>query len=262
MSKSVAVVRLQRELVAILKDPIENIIAKPSPKNILEWHYVIFGPKDSLYAGGVYHGIVRFSVDYPLKPPSILMITPNGRFQTNKRLCLSMSDYHPESWNPIWSVSSILNGLLSFMLETQPTLGSISTSDAEKRTLAKKSMEFNSKDPSFCSLFPHLLKPKNSFDSKMLQHEIIESEGNDDSGSKSNNRSNTSKTNANKDPTLAIQQPPTTQPQPQPQVNAKEGDAEIKKESQKSDMHKKLPTLFFGGVGIVLIGILVKFMFV
>lgn len=30
----------------------------------------------------------------------------------NTRLCLSMSDYHPESWNPVWSVSCILTGAL------------------------------------------------------------------------------------------------------------------------------------------------------
>lgn len=44
------------------------------------------------------------------------MITPNGRFQSNTRLCLSMSDFHPDTWNPAWSVESILKGLLSFMV--------------------------------------------------------------------------------------------------------------------------------------------------
>ena len=31
-----------------------------------------------------------------------------------------MSDFHPETWVPAWSVSSILNGVLSFMLESTP----------------------------------------------------------------------------------------------------------------------------------------------
>lgn len=44
------------------------------------------------------------------------MITPNGRFKTNKKLCLSISDFHPDTWNPAWSVSTILTGLLSFMV--------------------------------------------------------------------------------------------------------------------------------------------------
>jgi ubiquitin-conjugating enzyme E2 J2 len=109
--------RLQREYQAIIRDPPPNILATPNPSNILEWHFVFFGPKDTPYSGGVYHGKLRFPEEYPHKPPSIMMITPSGRFVPNKRLCFTMSDYHPELWNPMWSVSSILMGLLSFMID-------------------------------------------------------------------------------------------------------------------------------------------------
>ena len=68
------------------------------------------------YAGGFYHGKLIFPKDYPFKPPRIMMMTPNGRFQTNTRLCLSISDFHPDLWNPAWSVATILTGLLSFMV--------------------------------------------------------------------------------------------------------------------------------------------------
>ncbi len=69
-----------------------------------------------LYLGGYYHGKLIFPRDYPFKPPRIMMITPNGRFKTNTRLCLSISDFHPDTWNPAWSVATILTGLLSFMV--------------------------------------------------------------------------------------------------------------------------------------------------
>ena len=32
---------------------------------------------------------------------SICMLTPSGRFVPNTNLCLSMTDFHPESWNPM-----------------------------------------------------------------------------------------------------------------------------------------------------------------
>jgi len=128
-------------------------VAEPLPSNILEWHYVVRGPEKSPYDGGHYHGKLVFPSEFPFKPPSIYMITPNGRFKTNTRLCLSISDYHPDTWNPAWSVSTILTGLLSFMLEKSPTLGSIETTLTEKRYLAEQSAEFNLADKTFCELF-------------------------------------------------------------------------------------------------------------
>ena len=82
------------------------------------------------------------------------MTTPSGRFKTNTRLCLSISDYHPDTWNPAWSVGTILTGLLSFMLEKSPTLGSIETSEAVKRRFAIATHEFNLKNKVFTELFP------------------------------------------------------------------------------------------------------------
>merc|ERR1712223_1214063 len=108
--------------------------------------------------GGMYHGKLVFPSEFPFKPPSIYMTTPNGRFKPDTRLCLSISDYHPDTWNPAWSVSTILTGLLSFMLERSPTLGSIETPDSVKRKLAASSHEFNLKNKVFTELFPGMAK--------------------------------------------------------------------------------------------------------
>jgi len=139
----------------IQKEPIPNIEACPLESNFLEWHYVVTGPKDTPYEGGLYHGKLLFPKEYPYKPPGIVMLTPNGRFKTDTRLCLSMSDFHPETWNPLWSVSSILNGLLSFMLENSPTYGSMNATEQERRKLATQSLAFNVKNPVFNACFPH-----------------------------------------------------------------------------------------------------------
>lgn len=116
MASAMATKRLRKEYLALQRKPVENIIAVPQDSNILEWHYVITGTSGSPYEGGHYHGCLKFPPEYPMKPPSVYMTTPNGRFKTNQRLCLSMSDFHPETWNPMWSVSSILTGLYSFMV--------------------------------------------------------------------------------------------------------------------------------------------------
>ena len=61
---------------------------------------------------------------------------------------------HAESWNPMWSVGTILNGLLSFMYESNITTGSVSSSKADKKRLAAISLEQNLRSPMFRKLFP------------------------------------------------------------------------------------------------------------
>ncbi|XP_045438170.1 LOW QUALITY PROTEIN: ubiquitin-conjugating enzyme E2 J2-like [Pipistrellus kuhlii] len=149
-------------LLRIQKDPVPCICAEPLPSNILEWHYVVRGPKRTPYEGGYYHGKLIFSPENSpfIKPPSIYMITPhpNGRFKCNTRLCLSITDFHPDTWDRAWSVSTILTGLPSFMVEKGPTLGSIETSDFTKRQLAAQSLLFNLKGKVFCELFPEVVE--------------------------------------------------------------------------------------------------------
>ena len=150
--------RLKQDYIRLHRDPVPYVRAAPLNNNILIWHYVVIGPENSLYEGGFFHGKLVFPKEFPFKPPAIYMITPNGRFEVNKKLCLSISDFHPDTWNPSWSVSTILTGLLSFMLETVATTGSIETSDLKKRQFAKESVEFNLNDPLFCELFPELVE--------------------------------------------------------------------------------------------------------
>ncbi|XP_031830045.1 ubiquitin-conjugating enzyme E2 J2 [Nomia melanderi] len=149
---------LKQDYLRLKKDPVPYVLAEPVPSNILEWHYVVKGPEKTPYEGGFYHGKLIFPGEFPFQPPSIYMSTPNGRFKVNTKLCLSISDFHPDTWNPAWSVSTILIGLLSFMIEKSPTWGSINTTDYEKRQLAAQSLEYNLQDKMFCELFPETVE--------------------------------------------------------------------------------------------------------
>jgi hypothetical protein len=84
--------RIQRELAQGSSAP-DLITSRPSgPEDLLTLHYALRGPVDTPYEGGVYHGLLKFPDDYPLKPPGIIMLTPSGRFEVGMRLCLSMSE--------------------------------------------------------------------------------------------------------------------------------------------------------------------------
>ncbi|QPG76153.1 hypothetical protein FOA43_003539 [Brettanomyces nanus] len=151
--------RLVKEYKQINENPPPYIIARPSESNILDWHYVITGPPGTPYEGGQYHGRLTFPSEYPFKPPRIKMCTPSGRFEINQRICLSMSDFHEELWNPSWSVATIINGLLSFMTSEERTTGSIVTPESTKRELAKRSKYYNLySNPAFKDNFSDLCK--------------------------------------------------------------------------------------------------------
>jgi len=136
------------------REPPPFIWAAPDEKNILNWNYLIRGPPDSPFEGGEYHGVLMFPPEYPFKPPGIKMLTPSGRFAPDKKICFSMSDFHPASWNPAWSVATILTGLLSFMLSDEITTGSVNTTDADKRAWARKSHSWNLQQRKFKEAFP------------------------------------------------------------------------------------------------------------
>lgn len=144
MATNAATKRLTKEYKAISKNPPEYIVAHPSDSNILEWHYVITGPPNTPYEGGQYWGTLIFPPDYPFAPPAIRMHTPSGRFQPSTRLCLSISDFHPKSFNPAWEVSTIIVGLLSFMTSEEMTTGSVRMTDHERRIFAARSRWWNS----------------------------------------------------------------------------------------------------------------------
>lgn len=156
--------RLMKEHADLNKAPPPFIIARPKESDILEWHYIIRGPPDTPYEGGEFWGTVIFPADYPFKPPGIKMLTPSGRFQPDRKICTSMSDYHPGSWNPAWSVATILTGLLSFMVGDEMTTGSVRSSDADRRIYAKRSHAYNIAQPKFRALFPEYLNADHAVD--------------------------------------------------------------------------------------------------
>lgn len=64
--------------------------------------------------GGIFHGRILLPPEYPFKPPSFLMLSPTGRFETHTKICLSISSHHPEHWQPSWSVRTALTALIAF----------------------------------------------------------------------------------------------------------------------------------------------------
>ncbi|XP_063985356.1 ubiquitin-conjugating enzyme E2 J1-like [Diachasmimorpha longicaudata] len=138
-TKSPAVKRLMREAQE-LREATEEYCAVPLEDNLFDWHFTVRGPPSSPFEGGVYHGRILLPPEYPMKPPNIILLTPNGRFEVNKKICLSISGHHPETWQPSWSIRTALLALIAFMpTPGNDTIGALDYTVEERQTLAKKS---------------------------------------------------------------------------------------------------------------------------
>ncbi|NXC79801.1 UB2J1 enzyme, partial [Cercotrichas coryphoeus] len=132
-----AVKRLMKE-AAELKDPTDHYHAQPLEDNLFEWHFTVRGPPDSDFDGGIYHGRIVLPPEYPMKPPSIILLTANGRFEVGKKICLSISGHHPETWQPSWSIRTALLAIIGFMpTKGEGAIGSLDYTPEERRALAK-----------------------------------------------------------------------------------------------------------------------------
>jgi ubiquitin-conjugating enzyme E2 J1 len=127
------------ELRALQFQPDPNFVAGPVGDDLFLWHFTIRGPPDTPFEDGVYHGKIVFPPEYPLKPPDVYFLTPNGRFDCDVRICLNTTSFHPESWRPSWDVRLLLTALIAFLPTAAEGIGSVKLSDEERRALAQKS---------------------------------------------------------------------------------------------------------------------------
>ncbi|KAI5123284.1 hypothetical protein M0805_009305 [Coniferiporia weirii] len=136
-----AVKRIMQEARELANDPSDEYSAAP----LEEWHCTIRGPPDTDFEGGLYHLRIILPAEYPFRPPSLVMLTPSGRFETNTKICISFTNYHEELWQPAWGVRTAIIGLQGFFPlkgEAAMGVGSLEAPGSERRRLAKLSREW------------------------------------------------------------------------------------------------------------------------
>ncbi|KAI0797786.1 ubiquitin-conjugating enzyme/RWD-like protein [Abortiporus biennis] len=111
---SSAIKRIMQEARELANDPCTDYTAAPLEDDIFEWHCTIRGTPDTEFEGGLYHFRILLPSEYPFRPPSIMMLTPNGRFELNTKICISFTNYHEELWQPAWGVRTAILGLQGF----------------------------------------------------------------------------------------------------------------------------------------------------
>ena len=136
--------RLGNELKKLRKDPIPWAETLPDEKDQLVWYFMIIGPDDSDFKNGKYIGKIQHSPNYPEGAPDFFFFTPNGRFDTGKKICLSNSGYHQSEWTCAWNVRTMIIGIMSIMLDDKEHgISHICRSKAEREMLAIQSDQYN-----------------------------------------------------------------------------------------------------------------------
>jgi len=133
--------RILREASELSTTPSKDYHAAPLETDLYEWHFTIRGPPSpSPFSEGIYHGRIILPPAYPLKPPSFRFLTPSGRFEVNREICLSISGFHEESWQPAWGIRTALVAIRSFMDEgAKGQVGGLEASAEVRRRLAGSS---------------------------------------------------------------------------------------------------------------------------
>jgi ubiquitin-conjugating enzyme E2 J1 len=133
--------REAHELSPTSPNPSPYFHAAPlSDASLFEWHFTLLGPPSSPYANGIYHGRIVLPPQYPLRPPSFRFLTPSGRFEVNREICLSISGHHEETWQPAWGIRTALTAIRAFMCgDANGQLGGLEAGEERRRDLAGRS---------------------------------------------------------------------------------------------------------------------------
>ncbi|CAG7930218.1 unnamed protein product [Penicillium olsonii] len=141
--------RLLKESSDLHKNPSPYFTAAPtSDSNLHDWHFTLAGPPSSPYSQGLYHGRITFPATYPLRPPSFRFLTPSGRFEVNREICLSISGHHEETWQPAWGVRTALLAIRSeiFGSESKGQVGGMEGSEDIRREHARLSLDWTCRE--------------------------------------------------------------------------------------------------------------------
>ncbi len=140
--------RFVNEKKLLDNEPLGYITAYPKEDNPLIWYILVAGQKGTHYEGGHYIGEIHHSPKYPAEPPDYIMRTPSGRYEINKKICLSNSGYHKGEWSATWNIHTILIAFYSIWLDDKEHgISHITRSKADRLQMAKESIQFNnSKD--------------------------------------------------------------------------------------------------------------------
>jgi len=142
---------LTNQYKKVIKERDEFAKYTTDPDNIGIWYvklHHIGGNKDE-FVGGEYLVKITAPPEFPMKPPHFEMLTPNGVYGINCKVCISIGEFHAENYRATLGIGGFIQQLVSGFIGWDQLGGGISilkTTIDEKIKLAAASKEYNKKN--------------------------------------------------------------------------------------------------------------------
>uniref|UniRef100_A0A914LJY4 UBC core domain-containing protein n=1 Tax=Meloidogyne incognita TaxID=6306 RepID=A0A914LJY4_MELIC len=111
--------RINKEFTDIVRHPPPLCNAGPINDDPYNWQATICGPPNSPYEGGVFFLSIKFSKEYPIKPPEIWFKTQiyHPNIDTDGYICLDILQH---KWTPALTISKVLVSICSLFTDPNP----------------------------------------------------------------------------------------------------------------------------------------------
>lgn len=110
-----AISRLAKEYNYITNNPNPLYSVKIVDDNLFEWIATIKGPPKTPYELGIFELNLKFSSDYPFKPPYVNFITKIYHPNINEYGEICVDILKLQNWSPVLNISSILMSIISLL---------------------------------------------------------------------------------------------------------------------------------------------------
>lgn len=108
--------RLQQELMSMMASSGDGVSAFPAGDSLFDWVGTINGADGTAYESCTYRLSLRFTSEYPFKPPAVRFETPcfHPNVDTYGNICL---DILKDKWSAAYSVKTILQSIQSLLAD-------------------------------------------------------------------------------------------------------------------------------------------------